>query len=357
MNLLDTVIYISVVLTILSILLLLIIVGVHLFADRHARREADFRKKAEPVVKNYLAGSASMEESVAELKKDSKNALKLLIELSEALGAEGHKRLHPLFAAFPFVQQELAALKNRHWNVRLRGAERLGYMGDESAIPGLLEALKDETLAVRLASAQSLANLECADAVNPILIALDVPGEMPRRRVAEVLSEFGPRAIDPILNVLNKPETPDTELTIAVRVSGMLHADSAVPRLLELLRHQLVDVRVTSVRALSSIGAPSAILPISQLAEDPAWEVRNSVMHALGHMRAAEHVPLLVQGLADIAWWVRYSAAQALYQLGDAGMKALKNAAEHHVDRYARDISRQILQEHGIHQTAREVLP
>jgi HEAT repeat protein len=357
MNLLDTVISISVVLTILSLLLLLIIVGVHLFADRHARREADFRKTAEPAVESYFADPARLEAAVAELKKDPKNALKLLVERSEALGPEERERLHPLFAAFPFVQQELAGLKSRRWDARLRSAEFLGYQGDKCAIPGLLEALKDETLAVRLAAAESLASLGGSDTVKPILIALDAPGEMPQRQVAEVLFEFGPRAAAPILTILNDPETTDSQLIIAVRVSGMLHEVRAVPRLVELLKHQVMEVRLNSVRALASIGDRSAILPIARLGEDPAWEVRNSVMHALGHMRAVDHVPLLVQGLADIAWWVRYSAAEALYQLGDDGMKALKNAAELHVDRYARDISRQILQEHGIHHTAGEVLP
>jgi len=61
MNLLDTVISISVVLTILSLLLLLLIVGVHLFAGRHARREADFRKTAEPAVESYFADPARLE--------------------------------------------------------------------------------------------------------------------------------------------------------------------------------------------------------------------------------------------------------------------------------------------------------
>jgi len=190
-----------------------------------------------------------------------------------------------------------------------------------------------------------------------ILLALDVPGEMPQRQVADVLVQFGPSAIDPLLGILDNPEAPDSELTIAVRVSGMLRAKAALPRLLKLLRHSAVDVRLNCVRALASIGDTAAILPISELAKDPAWEVRNSVMHALGGMRTKEYVPLFVQCLTDLAWWVRYSAAQALYKAGDAGMEALLNAAGHHADHFARDISRQILQEHGFYQASQEVLP
>ena len=357
MNLLTIVLYGSVVLSILSIFLVLIIIGVRLFADRHARRDAEFRHAAEPAVKRYLAGSTPVEKAVGRLKKDPANALNLLVEFSEDLEPGERERLHALFAAFPFAQQELAALKNRRWDIRHRAAEILGYLGDKSAIPGLLDALKDEILAVRLAAAQSLAYLGCADAVSPILLALDVPGEMPQRRVAEVLFDLGPPAIDPILAILNNMQTPDSELAIAVRVCGMLRADRALPRLVELLQHQSLEVRLNCVRALASIGDPASIPPISQLAKDPAWEVRNSVMHALGHMRSKEHVPLLVQALTDMAWWVRYSAAEALYQLGDAGIAALKNVVQHHVDLFAGDISRQILQEHGIAHSTREVLP
>ena len=136
-----------------------------------------------------------------------------------------------------------------------------------------------------------------------------------------------------------------------------MQLEQAVPDLQKLLQHASLEVRITSLRALAAIGDPAAILPISRLAHDPEWEVRNSVMQALGRMGALEHIPLLLQGLSDPSWWGRFSSAKALHVMGQAGVDALMDATEHHADRYGREVSRQILQEHGFLLAAPEYHP
>jgi hypothetical protein len=352
MNFLTVALNISIALTILSLLLILIIVGLHLIKNRDARREEEFRRTAVPTVRRFLAGSGHLETVITILAKAPTRALNLLIEFSEATtGNRNDERLKAVFEAFPFVERELAALKSRRANTRVRNAQLLGYLRDESAVPALLEALEDEILAVRLAAAQSLARLGAAEAVGPIMKALDIPGEMPQRRVAEAVAELGPRAIAPTLAILNEPTTSESQLAVAARVCGLLHADKAVPRLVDLLKNNSLEVRLNSVRALAAIGDSSAIPAIARLAKDPAWEVRTCVMRALGYLQAEDQVPTLADGLADLTWWVRFSAAQALYQAGGAGREVLKNAATHHLDSFSRDISRQVLQEQGLHPT------
>jgi HEAT repeat protein len=347
----------SFVLTALSVLLLLIILGIHQFENRRIRRDATFRKSADPLVKAFLAGTASETETVAELRKDPEATLNLLMHLTPDLETATRGRLRPLIMAFPFVERELAALKSWRWEARIRGAARLGYIGDTSTLQSLLVALRDDVLAVRFAAARSLVALGCSDAVGPILGALNVPGEVIQRRASEVLAGLGPIAADPILSVLKDPAGPETELAVAARVAEMLQLQQAVPDLQRLLQHTSMEVRITSLRALAAIGDPVAILPISCLAHDPAWEVRNSVMQALGRMRALEHIPLLLQGLSDPSWWVRFSSAKALYATGEAGVDALVVATEHHADKYGREMSRQILQERGFLPAASEYHP
>lgn len=354
MNLLDVMAVISVVLTVLVGFLALTVVALHSLTDRHARRNAEFHERAEPVVRSYLGGLGRLQDAVEILRESPSDALKLLVEISEELGTHENPRLHAVFAAFPFVAQELAGLKSRNREVRLRSAQMLGYLGDEAAVPGLLEVLQDDSLAVRLEAARSLARLEREETFEPVVRALDVPGEMPQRRVAEALVEFGPVAKRPLLALLQEKSLPESALNILVRVSGMLKLSEAAPRLIELLQHSASDVRLNGVRALVALGDRSVIPSLVRLAADPAWEVRNGVMHALGDFRAADQVPLLAERLADRAWWVRLSAAQALYQIGGQGLEALEAAAAYHADRFAHDISRQVLQEHGIHQPPAE---
>jgi len=190
--------------------------------------------------------------------------------------------------------------------------------------------------------------------VESIINSLDVPGEISQRRVAEILTPLGALATTQILKILKTPSVNDTSLAIAARLSGILHLKQAVPELSQLLTHHVANVRLNCVRSLASIGDHSCVSRIASLGEDSSWEVRSGVMQALGRLGAKEQIPLLLQGLSDQEWWVRHNAGEALLDMGETGIKALEEASEHHVDAYGRDMSRFILQRHGLSQFTTE---
>lgn len=360
MNLLTIVLYTAATLTVLSLLLLLVIIGMRIITDRRLKRESEFRKRAEPLLRSFLAGDVTVEVAASVLGKNPRLAREILMEQSDSLGEGGREKLAPLTGTFPFVGSELSHLRSRSWEKRLRAAEALGYLGNDTSLPALMNSLRDDVLSVRYAAAQSLARLGCQDAAEPILRALDVPGEVSQRRVAEVLMVMGPRVTDPMIALLSHPTINETALAIAARVVGSLKIQRGLHPLRQLLTHPSPNVRLNAVRSIASIaphGDHSTISAIAAIAEDPSWEVRNAVMQALGKLGAADQVPLLLQGLSDQEWWVRYSAAEALHGIGESGVAELRNAAEHHVDAYGRDMSRQILQQHAIIQPRTETHP
>jgi HEAT repeats len=360
MNLLTIVIYTAATLTVLSLILLLVIIGLRLMTDRNIRRESEFRSRAEPLLRSFLAGDVTVEVAAAVLGKSPRLAREILMEQADSLGEGGREKLAPLTGTFPFVGSELSNLRSRSWEKRLRATEALGYLGNDTALPGLMTTLRDDVLSVRFAAAQSLARLGCQDAAEPILRALDVPGEVSQRRVVEVLMILGPRVTDPMIALLSHPTINETALSIAARVVGSLKIQRGLTPLCQLLTHPSPNVRLNAVRSIASIaphGDQSMISAIAAIAEDPSWEVRNAVMQALGRLGATGHVPLLLQGLSDQEWWVRHSAAEGLHGLGETGIAELRNAAEHHVDGYGRDMSRQILQQHAILQPRTETHP
>jgi len=348
MNLLTIVLYTAGILTLLSILLLGVTIALRIDTDRNLRREAAFRSHAKPILRSFLSGEATLEMTRAVLGKDPHAAIRVLLEESDTLGEKGREKLLPLLSGMPVGQKMLDRLRSRSWEKRLRSAEYLGYLGDDTSLPALMTALRDEVLAVRFAAATSLARLGCHDAVEPILQALDAPGEVSQRRVAEVIQILGARASDPILVILQRPTANETSLGIAARVAGSLRLHRAIDPLRHLLGHESPNVRLNAVRSLASIGDHSVSAAIAALGEDPSWEVRSSVMQALGRLAAGGQIPLLLQGLSDQEWWVRLNAAEALHALGDPGITALRDAIDHHVDAYGRDMSRQVLQQHGI---------
>ena len=348
-NLLRIALDVSLVLTAMSALVLAVIVFVRLSAQAEAHRAADFRRETEPLVTAYLAGREEPARVIAALQRKPEQSLILLMEIADRLERPERAPLTALFTSLPLREKEALALQHRNWQRRLQAAERLGYLGDGVSVPALLDALQDPVLAVRFAAARSLASLGETRTIPQIVLAFDMPGEMNQRRVAEMLHAFGQPAVEPLLQVLANVHGTysDNAIDVAARVLGMLRAPEAVEPLTELLGRSDFRVRLHGVRALGQIGDHGTGDIVARLANDPAWEVRNVVMQALGRLRAERHIASLTSGLRDTSWWVRFSAAQALWQLGDSGRKALTAAMTGDADRFARDMSRQILEEHG----------
>jgi len=344
----------SVLLTAFSLILLAIIVVIRIKAERRARHTARYQHRVEPLVAGYITGRLPADEVTPDLQRDPGEALALLMEVSERLEPSDRPKLHPLFAALPVRGDLREDLRSRNWEKRLPAAERLGYLGDHGTVDDLVTALKDEVLVVRFAAARSLVSLRAAGAVEPILLAFDVPGEMNERRTAEILHEMGDAAVEPLLAVLRNGENKhsDSVVNVAARVLGQLRAPAAVAPLKQLLGSKEFRVRLNAVRALGAIGDNSALPDVAKLADDPAWEVRNVVMQAIGKLHGRHELDRLVTALGDTAWWVRFSAAQALYSLGEPGRDALRRASREAADRYAREMSLQVLGEHGAPATA-----
>lgn len=340
----------AIALTFISLLLLGIIIAIRWGTDRKQRTSSDYRKEAKPFVMGFITGKITKEESLEVLKENLKEGLELLLEIRNSLSEEERKRVRILCAALPFEEEQLDLLESRHWENRRRAAESLGYVGGTASVAPLKAALSDGILIVREAAARALVAMGCVDAVESIVLALDAPGEMAERRAAEVVTVLGDGAVDPLLSMLDQKGvkyTP-TSIKIVIRALGSLRASEAVPALVRLLKNSEFTIRLNSVRALGLIGDASVIPEIAELAEDLPWEVRNVSVQALGRLQATERIPLLVQALGDPSWWVRFSAAQALYALGEPGLRELQKSMSAHSDRYARDMSRQILQEHRL---------
>jgi HEAT repeat protein len=354
MNLLNVVLWIAGVLTLLSLLLLIATILLRMVTDRHLAGDASFRQIAKPLIRSFLTDGADIATVALTLRKDPRAGMQLLMEESESLGTGGRDKLKPLLGALPYAKNEMKHLKDRHWERRLHAAEALGYLGDETSLPSLMSALRDDLMDVRFAAAESLARLGCQQAVEPILSSLDVGGDVSQRRLAEIITILGASATDPILAILQDPSSTENSLGIAARVAGSLRIHRAIDPLQKLLNHTSQNVRLNAVRSLSSIASTASqsdhgvITAIASLSDDSSWEVRCMVMKSLGKLRATHEIPLLLQGLSDPQWWVRHNAADALYSLGEPGITALRDSVEGHVDGYGRDVSREILQQHGI---------
>jgi hypothetical protein len=158
---------------------------------------------------------------------------------------------------------------------------------------------------------------------------------------------MGPVAIGPLLEFLKGDAPPEAEACVAITVLGMHRHALAATAVADCLGHPSLEVRVCSAKALGRMNNKTVVPALCDALGDEAWEVRSAAAVALGLLQDARCVPFLGRRLADAAWWVRFNAAEALYRLDADGRAALEAAVAGASDRFAHDISRQVLEEHS----------
>lgn len=338
-----------ILLTATVILLSILAVLVRYLSDSRQARIHRTRIRMKAAIDRYLTKGSKTKDLFPELEQDKDTALGVLIDVASRLSLPGRARLKPVFSHFQFGKTELADLQSRQWSVRVRAATRLGYMDHEDAVPALINNLDDEMLDVRLAAARALAHLGAVQATRPILRALALPGDWPLQRCAEILTEMGPTVADPLLAFLAEKdaEDKDASILVALRVLGMMQEHRATPNFFKFLQSPDNEIRLAATKALGLAANPHFVGELCTLLTDSAWEVRSAAALALGKTGSDLAIAPLTKALADSAWWVRFNAANSLHALGKPGIKVLSSSSTSHTDKFARDISRQILEESG----------
>lgn len=316
-------------------------------SDRRQARTRRLQPILQHALQSYLAGDIALVTAKRRLGTDRKQALGALLVAASGGNRNDQAVLRPLFVELGLEEDELLALRHRDPAVRARAAVHLGYMGDQGVAQVLITALQDDQLDVRLCAAQALVQLQHLPAVPAILEALALPGRWPVQRATELIYGMGSPVIAPLQHILDAASAHAPEiLTATLNVLGLLRAHVATDRIEPLLLHPSTEVRMAAVRALETVGDEHFAGPLVAALQDPEWEVRSAAAKSLGTLQLATALPALQTALADSAWWVRYNAASAIAALGDEGMRTLRHAMDNQRDAFARDISRQILDEH-----------
>ncbi len=347
-----------------SLVLTVVVVALAGFALL-SRRQVDHRQhhrnrmrpRMQRALAAYLDNRAPLAMTVPALATDRKLALELMLDVASTRGGTVQQQLQPVFEHFDFEKAELQELTHRDYVRRVRAAIHLGYLGSDAAIPAVLGALQDEKLEVRLAAAQSLVQLGHASAAIPIVEAIALPGRWAQQRATDLLYGLGPAVVPVLEQFLANAgeETTPAMCVAAINAIGMHARGAASAPIRDALHSEHAEIRVAAARAVGGIGDVTVTDKLIEALRDDSWEVRSQAATSLGKLRPGSAqgfaaIAALDSAMSDSVWWVRFNAANALAELGTIGMQALQRASTEHADAFARDMSREILEERTIFQ-------
>jgi HEAT repeat protein len=190
-----------------------------------------------------------------------------------------------LVAADVTVDNQIKQLSGPSTADRLRAAERLRRLGDQKAVPALIDALAtDKDLLVKVKVVEALGSLKDRRAVEALINAAVVPEKEVRAAAITSLGLIG--------------DAVATETLFAAAQDGE------------------PIVRNAAIQSLSLLG-----VSVERLATDvahPNWQVRAAALSTYARLGDARAVPVIMGALKDSDMRVRAEAARTLGQFNDA---------------------------------------
>lgn len=231
--------------------------------------------------------------------------------------------------------------------MRALAALEVGNFRVEACYDRLQGLLEGPVPFVAHAAARSMAgtgHLAYAGAVLGWVVSQEV---FQRERLLWILEGFGVGIVgwmEARLDAAGAHQDPQIQIFYALLVATF-KPDESLPRLLTLLKVDHVEVQAAAIRALAALGNPEVMEELLAFSGHDEWVLRGQAAKSIGMLGGPQGVPRLLDLLRDPVFEVRRNAAHALIHLGSSGRAALKWVAEDPLaDPFARDLALERLQ-------------
>ncbi|NLK50992.1 MAG: HEAT repeat domain-containing protein [Syntrophomonadaceae bacterium] len=219
-----------------------------------------------------------------------------------------------LLARLGYTELALKQLESSDPQERAQAAEILGILQSPSGVEPLLDLLGDAEEDVCWAASAALQRIQEPTTIDPLIRALDEPGEATPARVADILLAMGPAIVENLLQYL--PQMGEQGAGTVLAILGHIGDERALPALMAGAQADSPWIRSQAVQALGEMRALEAVSILMEvLQKDAVSEVRARAAQALGVMECWEALPALKLARKDDHWVVRVSANQALAEI------------------------------------------
>lgn len=324
----------------LTLVFVLVIIGYRLYWRWLAHHEQAFMALWQPLLMGLMMG-----DEVTTLprlrRRDHWLFLKLWNHFQESLRGDATTRLGEV--AYRLGCQTIARklLERGNRIEQLFAILTIGHMRDPAAWTSLCTQLIRPNRNGSLYAARALIQIDADKGARTVVPHLLQRADWEMARVAILLHEYRDdlgRALIPTL-----PQLPPAQLLRALRLADALQLQVPCDLLLPWLQvDQPAEVLMAALRLAPG---QQALLAVRSLADHPDWRVRVQVARALGRLGTPEDALLLMRMVTDSQWWVRYRAAQALASMPFTTPDQLRGMLMSLPDRYAREITAQVLAE------------
>lgn len=233
--------------------------------------------------------------------------IQVKIKAAEALGALRDRRA---------VDSLVGTSRAPEPEVRAAAVTALGLIADHTAAEALFVAARDGETIVRVAAIRSLSALGIS--IEKVSPDLSSSNWQVRAAAVTTLARLGDRSALPL--IIAALRDPDSRVrSEAARTLGALGDSSATDALSSALGDQSADVRVEATFALGRIKDSRALGPLTSLLSDRDPRVSLAAAESLARLHDPRATRVLVESLSSADWRIRSRATQVLARVAGEG--------------------------------------
>jgi hypothetical protein len=310
-------------------------------ARRQARINLLYGEMEKDVLEAISLLSPEFSKQLARRHKNHPRVLtRVLLDYGDMIVGEGRDHLKIIFD-YAVKGHCLRHLASKRTSRRLRSVRLFVIFFDASERAFLLRLLDDKPI-IRLAAVSALSRVPFPETLGYIFSAFEEGSGFAVQAYFNIMFSLGNRIAPLVRAFLNKPLSVD-KLALLVELVGAIPLRTLYPDVVALAGHPDKEIRLRVARALGKLLVPETGDKLVTLSSDEAWEVKAQAVKSLGRMRNVGTLDILTGALFSPYWHVRFNAGHALAEMGDEGLRRLREVAAQDDDKYARDMSAMVL--------------
>jgi hypothetical protein len=281
--------------------------------------------------------------AVARKHRDHPEALtQVLLDFGDVIVGEGRDHLRIIFnhAAKDLCMRHLSSWRTTK---RLQSVRLFIIFFEPAESAMLFRLLKDKPI-IKLAVVNALSRIPSPETLNYVFKAFEEDTGFTVQVYFNIMFSLGGRTEPFVSSLLKNPLAVD-KLGLLVELVGAIPLRALYEDVVALAGHPDKEIRIRVARALGKLLIPETVGTLIALSSDEAWEVKAQAVKSLGKMKNPNTLDILMSSLFSPFWYVRYNAGRGLAEMGEDGLRRLKQVAGQEDDKYARDMSVMVLNE------------
>jgi hypothetical protein len=264
----------------------------------------------------------------------------VLLDFGDIIVGEGREQLRIIFD-HAIKDECLRRLASWRTAKRLQSVRLFIIFFDPAESAFLFRLLNDKPI-VKLAVINALARIPSPETLSHIFKAFEEDTGYAVQAYFNIMFSLGNRSEPYVKAFLNKPLSAE-KLGLLVELVGAIPLQTLYGDVIALAGHPDKEIRIRVARTLGKLLIPETVDTLVALSSDEAWEVKAQAVKSLGRMKNLKTLDVLGRSLFSPFWHVRYNAGYGLAEMGEEGLRRLKEVAAQDEDRYARDMSVMVL--------------